>query len=691
MDIKNYFLLIFLLAGINQLMTAQTPEYLFKPTLPVTADTVYYPFYDDEQMIELDYIGHWDKEVHFHEQTRPRAIPYSMMLPLPHSNVYLFRNRSGKIIKAFNTTETLEELTRQFSKIPINQKSRTIHSFFPWHAGKETLANGAWIYNNIWTYRFNGFYKIYDMSQPGSVVGLIDSLGNIRVPVEYEEIYALKNNLLIKKEGKWGVIDKQVRSIIPPEYDGYNYESEDIICFTRGEKLVIVYSTTTEKLTALDEYDEIINIDQLQQYGVTAFKKDQKIGFIDKHYKEIVPAIYDMVGEYYPSLNKNPTLVYRNSKWGYINAAAKEVIPCKYDYAERFDETGITLVQHKDKWICINKVEKKQAACNKKPNWEPFEHGNTDELQVVKNMSVIGDYYGLINRKNNKLVLPLVYDYIRADLYYDNIFRVKRDKKWGLANAEGKFLVDCEYEEIGQIDREFTVVKKKGFAGVINRDLKLAIPCIYQEIQGHSDNLFVFRLNDKMGLMDSLQNVIIPNRYDQFYGFHQLNDHEHATGLSMVMNDSLYGYINLRGEEVIPVKFKWLDYKIYNGLVAFGENGKYGYVDTAGTVIIPAAYDRVWGFEKSIAGIEKEKKWAFIDTKGTLITPFIYDLIVGHTWMDKKYMVVVKNGKHGVVNTAAKEIIPCKYNYIKSFTNGYFYVESGSKQLRINEAGVESP
>jgi hypothetical protein len=691
MAVKNYFVLTFLLAGINQLMTAQTPEYLFKPTLPITADTNYYPFYNDEQMIELDYIGHWDKEVDFHEKTRPRALHYSMVLQPPHSNVYLFRNRSGKIIKAFNTTETLEELTRQFSKIPINQKSRTIHAFFPWHAGKETLANGAWIYSSIWTHRFNGFYKIYDMSQPGSLVGLIDSLGDIRVPVEYEEIYFLKNNLLIKKKGKWGIIDKQVRNILPPEYDGYNFESEDIICFTRGEKLVIVYSTATAKLKALDEYDEIINIDQLQQYGVTAFKKDQKIGFIDKHYKEIVPAIYDMVGEYYPSLNKNPTLVCRNGKWGYINAAAKEVIPCKYDYADRFDEAGIALVQHKNKWICINKEGKKQAACNKKPNWEPFEYGNTDELQVVKNMNGIGDYYGLINRKNNKLVLPLIYDYINGDLYYNNIFRVERDKKWGLANAEGKFLLDCEYEEIGQIDREFAVVKKKGLAGVINRDLKLVIPCIYQEIQGHSDNRFVFRLNDKMGLMDSLQNVIIPNRYDQFYGFHQLNDHEHATGLSMVMNDSLYGYINLRGEEVIPVKFKWLDYKIYSGLVAFGENGKYGFLDTAGTVIIPAAYDRVWGFEKSIAGIEKEKKWAFIDTNGTLITPFIYDLIVGHTWMDKKYMVVVKNGKHGVVNTAGKEIIPCKYDYIKSFTNGYFYVQSGSKQLRINEAGVESP
>jgi hypothetical protein len=46
-----------------------------------------------------------------------------------------------------------------------------------------------------------------------SLVGLIDSLGNVRIPAEYE-VYPLNNNLLFRKTGKWRIIDKQVRNII---------------------------------------------------------------------------------------------------------------------------------------------------------------------------------------------------------------------------------------------------------------------------------------------------------------------------------------------------------------------------------------------------------------------------------------------------------------------------------------------
>jgi hypothetical protein len=58
--------------------------------------------------------------------------------------------------------------------------------------------------------------------------------------------------------------------------------------------------------------------------------------------------------------------------------------------------------------------------------------------------------------------------------------------------------------------------------------------------------------------------------------------------------------------------------------------------------------------------------------------------------MDRRYMVVIKDGKHGIIDSSGQLLIPCKYDYINTYSNGYFYVEAGKKRLRVTASGEES-
>lgn len=68
--------------------------------------------------------------------------------------------------------------------------------------------------------------------------GLVDSLGRIVIPVEYQDIHDVNGELVAaRKEGKWGVIDKSGKIMVSFVFDyiGYDY-SEGLLSAKRNGK-----------------------------------------------------------------------------------------------------------------------------------------------------------------------------------------------------------------------------------------------------------------------------------------------------------------------------------------------------------------------------------------------------------------------------------------------------------------------
>jgi hypothetical protein len=101
-------------------------------------DTVYYPFYNQVQMIEINYKRAWVDEAYHKEGYQPRAMPFGFSMPRVHPGVYIFRDQSGTILRAYNSEYSLDSLNKIFkdakkepSQIIIGKSSSPVRHSFP--------------------------------------------------------------------------------------------------------------------------------------------------------------------------------------------------------------------------------------------------------------------------------------------------------------------------------------------------------------------------------------------------------------------------------------------------------------------------------------------------------------------------------------------------------------------------------
>ena len=95
-------------------------------------------------------------------------------------------------------------------------------------------------------------------------------------------------------------------------------------------------------------------------------------------------------------------------------------------------------------------------------------------------------------------------------------------------------------------------------------------------------------------------------RYNEVYEF--------SEGFARVTRDGKSGFINAKGEEVIPLKYDDAD-SFSEGVASCKKDGKWGYINTKGEVVIPYKYDAANPFINGIAIVITANKWEYIDKK----------------------------------------------------------------------------
>ena len=134
--------------------------------------------------------------------------------------------------------------------------------------------------------------------------------------------------------------------------------------------------------------------------------------------------------------------------------------------------------------------------------------------------------------------------------------------------------------------------------------------------------------------------------------------------LAVVCRNGMYGYINEKCEEVIPLQYQFAD-TFYEGLAAVVKNNKVGFINENGVEVIPCQYEvhysndsdgrnLTWSsFEYGNAVLKKNGKWGIIDKQGNSVTEFKYD------WCYSIYSIanyeMTCKGKVVYVDIAGKE------------------------------------
>lgn len=210
--------------------------------------------------------------------------------------------------------------------------------------------------------------------------GFIDTNGKAIIPMTYEDGFVThsKNLLAVKQQGKWGLISTTGKVISPADFDNiWDFYDGLAQVEQQGKRGFI---DTMGKVSIPIEFDEAVSFEN----GQAKVRKKGTWGIIDKKGEIIVPIQYDAI----TPIDKNRAKVIQNNQLGLINfKTGQKILPTDHDDIGFFNDVFRHIPRHKEKttWLVLKK----------------------------------GEYFGIFDIKNNKLLLPI--KFTKIDSPYNSL------------------------------------------------------------------------------------------------------------------------------------------------------------------------------------------------------------------------------------------------------------------------------
>jgi len=217
-----------------------------------------------------------------------------------------------------------------------------------------------------------------------------------------------------------------------------------------------------------------------------------------------------------------------------------------------------------------------------------------------------------------------------------------------------------------------------GFIGFKNANGAILIEAQFQKWNGISEGMLLVEKNNKWGYCDLKGNMVIPLKYSSLAFFNE--------GLAVAaINEGEYGYIDKTGKEVIPFKYSAARF-FREGWAPVKMGDNFGYIDRKGNTVIAARYELAFSFKEGMAAIKANDSWGFIDRTGKEICAIKY--ASGRDFSEGLAVVSVED-KYTFINKSGKEIIAPLYDYMNNFSEGLAIVKLDGKYSFINRTGKQ--
>lgn len=241
--------------------------------------------------------------------------------------------------------------------------------------------------------------------------------------------------------------------------------------------------------------------------------------------------------------------------------------------------------------------------------------------------------------------------------------------------------------------------------------------CQNQETYKFTDNRFLTIKNGKWGVVDSLDNLIIPFEYNRI---------EFRNEKFILTKDKKLGLFDINYQEILPINYNNILARSNDRFIIRSYNRQEGLINGNGNVFIPLEYDYVGNIDRSDKFYEVKNKnglngiydyngnkildevYSFYTVNDEVIfaakgdESFIIDLnnltktikletgtkliyTVRHYSYEQKYFyqIVSKDHLYGVLNFKNEFVIPLIYDEIKSSQNWEYFVVKDSDKYGI--------
>jgi hypothetical protein len=235
---------------------------------------------------------------------------------------------------------------------------------------------------------------------------------------------------------------------------------------------------------------------------------------------------------------------------------------------------------------------------------------------------------------------------------------------YGFIDKTGKVVIECNLPKAQDFFGPYTWVqyKNQDYFSLIDRKGNVIPTKKYSK----TDYFYPFQQDvcavyedEKMGFVDTTGNEIIPCKY--------LGSTTFEDGLASVCNYNSvkgeYGYINKKGEEVIPLKFVQAGQSsFFKGLARASVLGKTVLINKEGKIVFKTLKGNIQGHNHSLITVftkPNRKGWGWLNFKDQFVIKPEFDY--ANDFSEEGYAIVEKNGLNGLIDTTGKVVIDFKY------------------------------
>jgi hypothetical protein len=162
---------------------------------------------------------------------------------------------------------------------------------------------------------------------------------------EYDFVNDFANGAsLVKKNGKYGFVNKEGKILVPTIYDEASTMNEGFAPVRQGDAWG--YVDSLGKLVIEPKFADALCF----RSGLAPVKKVNKWGFIKSDGSFAIEPAYDNARGFHEGV---AAVTNTKGYWGYIDRSGKQIIPFMYHFADNFDE-GRAKVMKGEKVLYIN-------------------------------------------------------------------------------------------------------------------------------------------------------------------------------------------------------------------------------------------------------------------------------------------------------------------------------------------------
>lgn len=534
----------------------------------------------------------------------------------------------------------------------------------------------------------NGFYQLTEHFGSKAATAIVTASGNWLYPASHtfdkntqvDYLYGDKVNQItyfsVSKNGKHGLITDKPQTLIAPIYD------ELTLLDTCPNERLFMKAVMGDQTGLIDQYQKVV-VPFAKNIDIKSFNEDKQI-FSVRSYKSKTDDYDDdnaVVSEQLINgkgvlvihsdsgikhLNDNLYEYKKASHYGLIDNNGSIVLPANSDGSITHLKDNLYIYKKLDKYGIINDNGTTMLPAN-------FDYINSNydaPIMMIKNQKM-----GILNEDDN--------NNLKIDTFYDDLERYY-DTTYTLSDIENQALKEDDYNEEKDTSHTiYYIAELNDKFGLVDNNNKVVVPIIYDEFV-FFEHFIKVKKDNKYGLITENNDIIKPPIYDDIAS---LSD-SHGDSIGMIFTKGNQQQLTNQFGRVLNdfSDYRFINDKLYglDNISVIKKDGKYGLFSLKDKkVIIPPIYEDVFDriYNNSILA-QLDGKKVLIDTSGkTLIDDLSQYAEIDRSSDSDKIKVKTKNDKYGLIDYAGKIIIAPIYDSleISELSNDYINVWNADK------------